>query len=219
MTPLSVFNGIVSSRLSCSGRVWPPPRESFTAAFSSATRVLGKDPLRLSASEAAPLLAWGVDWPLTAWSIDEAARVTLLLEASECLMLRETVALAADLFRHGDNREKAAVLRALPFLPQPASFLPVAIDGARTNVLPVFEAIACESPYPATHFPDLNFNHLVLKAHFLEVPLGRIAGLARRRTPDLEQMAADWATECRAAGRSVSEDLAQLLPQPAEARS
>ena len=33
-------------------------------------------------------------------------------------------------------------------LPGPEQFLPIAVDACRTNILPLFEAIACENPYP-----------------------------------------------------------------------
>jgi len=52
---------------------------------------------------------------------------------------------------------------------------------------------------------------MVLKAVFAGVALRRILGLAGRRTPELRRMAGDYASERRAAGRSVPVDLACLL--------
>ena len=54
----------------------------------------------------------------------------------------------------------------------------------------MFEAIACENPFPARYFPELNFNQMVLKALFNGVALARIVGLRRRRNPELARMAA-----------------------------
>jgi hypothetical protein len=71
----------------------------------------------------------------------------------------------------------------------------------------VFEAIACENPYPAAHFPELNFNQMVLKALFTGVALERVIGLDGRVTPELARMANDYASERRAAGRSVPADI------------
>jgi hypothetical protein len=65
----------------------------------------------------------------------------------------------------------------------------------------------CENPYPAAHFPEPAFNQLVLKAYFIGVPVLRILGLDRRKTPELRRMAADYASERRAAGRSVPADI------------
>ncbi len=120
-------------------------------------------------------------------------------------------ALLADCFRAGDNDERRAVLRALPILPEPERFVALAVDACRTNVVPIFEAIACENPFPTRHFPDLHFHQMVLKAVFLGLRLPRVIGLAARVTPELARMADDYAAERRAAGRSVPEDLALLV--------
>ena len=66
-------------------------------------------------------------------------------------------------------RERQAVLRVLALLPEPARFLAIALDACRTSTQPVFEAIACENPYPAAYFPEASFNQMVLKAVFTEV--------------------------------------------------
>jgi hypothetical protein len=99
----------------------------------------------------------------------------------------------------------------LPLLPDPARFVDVGAGACRTSVQSVFEGICCENPYPAAHFPPLNFNQMVLKALFTEASLDRIVGLAARITPELARMAGDYASERRAAGRSVPSDIERLL--------
>ncbi len=86
-------------------------------------------------------------------------------------------------------------------------FCSTIIDACRTNILPLFEAVACENPYPAQHFPERNFNQLVLKALFNGVALSRVVGLASRLNADLTRMAGDYADERRAAGRAVPADI------------
>jgi hypothetical protein len=191
MTPLNIFSAIVTSRLRDPS--WPPPRQSLAVTFASATRMLGTAPLELAPMETAPLRAWGIDRPLASWSIDDAARVTLLLEAAELLRVNQMVTLADELYREGDHRERAAILRALPFLPQPESFLPLAIEACQTGVRSVLEAIACENPYPAAHFSELNFNPLVMRALAFELPLSRIIGLEQRMNPELARLAKECA--------------------------
>jgi hypothetical protein len=90
---------------------------------------------------------------------------------------------------------------ALPLLPAPERFLEIAVDACRSHIQPLFEAIACENPYPAHYFPELNFNQMVLKALFTGVALARIIGCDGRVTSELSRMAADYASERRAAGR------------------
>jgi hypothetical protein len=118
-------------------------------------------------------------------------------------------------YARGDNRERQAVLRALPLLPERARFVPMAIEACRSNVQTVFQAIACENPLPAEEFPDPNFNQLVLKALFNGVALSRIVGVSRRAGPELARMAADYAAERRAAGRSVPSDIDLVLDRAA----
>ena len=126
-------------------------------------------------------------------------------------MQYEQAELVDELFVRGDNAEREAVLRTLPLLPDPSRFLTTAVEACRTNVQTVFEAIACENPYPARYFPELNFNQMVMKAVFTGVSLRRIVGLPARLTPALASMAGDYAKERTAAGRPVNEDLALIM--------
>jgi len=93
----------------------------------------------------------------------------------------------------------------------PELFLETALLGCRTNARRVFEAIACDNPYPERHFPELEFNQMVIKAIFREVPVSRIEGLARRNGPELRRMARDYASERRAAGRPIPSDVDLIL--------
>ena len=68
-----------------------------------------------------------------------------------------------------------------------------------------------ENRYPAAHFADANFNQLVIKAFFTGVAVDRIVGLERRKSDELRRMAADYASERRAAGRAVPNDLDLVL--------
>jgi hypothetical protein len=180
------------------------------AAFAGAGRRLaGMDPA-LSPGDLARLREAGVvapdRWPLTTF-----ARAALLLRALRNLAADEHVDLVRELYRRGDFREQAAVLQSLILLPGPARFVALAVESCRTNVRDVFEAIACENIYPARHFADPNFSQLVLKAFFIGIAVRRIAGLAERNTAELRRMAADYASERRAAGRAVPDDIDLVL--------
>ena len=181
--------------------------ERFLAVFSSAGRLLGKASVALTDAEAARLRAGGISWPIDGWCLDELGRTLLLGRAFRDLSPARAARLIDECYARGDNRERQAVLRALPLVPERARFVPLAIEACRTNVQTVFQAIACENPLPADEFPDLNFNQLVLKALFNGVALSRIVGLPRRLGPELARMAADYAAERRAAGRSVPADI------------
>ena len=51
-------------------------------------------------------------------------------------------AAAVACYDQGDAREQESWLKALALLPAPERFLPQAIDACRTNIVPLFEAIA-----------------------------------------------------------------------------
>ncbi len=175
-------------------------RTAFLNDFAAAPRRLGKGPVALSDEERMAFLESPVSEDAT---VDELGRSALLAAAPE----GEQEDLAAECFRHGEIREKRAVLRALSLLPRPDRFCSLAIDACRSHIQPVFEAICCESRYPAAFFPDLAFRQMVLKALFLGVALDRVHGLRTRIDPELIRMAEDYASERRAAGRPVPTDI------------
>jgi hypothetical protein len=185
-------------------------RGAFADTFAVTARKLGKKALDLTAADVGALAAAGVRWSIGGWSLDDLGRVTLLLVAAQHLATQPLEDLVEDSFRLGDSRERQAVLRALPLLPHADRLVAVGVEACRTSIQPVFDAIACENPYPSVRFPDLNFNQMVLKALFTGVALERIVGLDARTTPELRRMAGDYASERRAAGRSVPADIGRL---------
>ena len=143
--------------------------------------------------------------------LHEFGRAALVLFALERLPAEEHVEFIDELFMRGDSREQEALLRALSMLPNPGRFLATAVEACRANVQTVFEAIACENPYPGCYFPESNFDQLVLKAIFTGVSLQRIVGLSDRITPALKSMASDLIKERTAASLPVHEDIALIM--------
>jgi hypothetical protein len=215
---------LVAARASAPALEWLLPRceklneSSFGLVYSGAGRRLGSVPVEPSAEEAQQLSAAGLLVP-QAWPLSAVGRAALLCLVCVELDGAARQRLARSVFKTGDNEERAALLKSLPLLPEPEAFLELAIDACRTHVQSVFEAIACENAYPAQHFPEHNFNQMVLKAFFTGVAMQRIEGLATRRTPELVRMAEAYASERRAAGRSVPADLGLVTGVTASASS
>jgi hypothetical protein len=120
-------------------------------------------------------------------------------------------AILQQLFETGDMYEQQALYAALPLFPNGETLLPRAIEGCRTNMSVVFDAIALRNPYPSRFFPEANWNQLVLKAIFMQRPLYLIQGLDQRRNAALAAMATDFAHERWAAGRAVMPEVWRLL--------
>jgi hypothetical protein len=215
-----VLRELVERRIESASREWlartcaaiagAPDRGALLEGFTAATRRLGRSRLAPTEEEIARLAGAGVSWPLGAWGADELGRVALLVAAAVHWPETDLSALVEECYRQGDGAERLALLRALPLLPAPERFLETAVDACRSHIQPLFEAIACENPYPARYFPELNFNQMVLKALFTGVALARIIGCDGRVTSELSRMAADYASERRAAGRSVPPDIGKL---------
>ena len=178
------------------------------------TRRLGRERLELSAVEQRDASRIQPGLQFDQWTREDAGRAVLLLTRAIAQDDPRSFADAAiECYERGDSSEQQSWLKSTALLPEPDRLLRIVIDACRTNILPLFEAVACENPYPARHFPERNFNQLVLKALFNKVALERIVGLADRRNPDLTRMAADYASERRAAGRTVPSDIGLAMTE------
>ncbi|MEM6989248.1 MAG: EboA domain-containing protein [Myxococcota bacterium] len=144
------------------------------------------------------------------WTLRDFGRAALVLTACDALPAEDQLTTVEALIRRSEAGEQVSLLRMALLLPEPARFTPVLIDACRTNSLDVFEAIACENPYVAQHFPEANYNQVVLKAMFMEVAVERIVGLAERVNPEMVRMASDFGDERRAAARSIPEDIERI---------
>lgn len=214
-TILPVLDSVIGRYAAAGGRRWSPnahtapvSSDTFAEAFTVATRRLGRAPIEMTAEESKELESSGLC--RGRWDVDELARIAVLVRAADALDDAPLAALTEECYQHGDTRERQAVLRALPVLRAADWTVAIGVDACRSSVQPIFEAIACENPFPASRFPDLNFNQMVLKALFTDVRLERIVGLDARVTPELRRMAAAYASERHAAGRSVPEDIHRL---------
>jgi hypothetical protein len=178
-------------------------RGHFLSALAAAGRRLGRDPVVPDHAESDRLAAAGLlPFPI-GLGLDECGRGALILLAFDTLPASERLEVASDLYHRGEVRERQALVRVLAYLPAPTSFRELALEACRSSTLSVFEAMACENPYPAAHFAEPSFNQMVLKAVFSGVALHRVTSLPERVTPELVRMAEDYAAERRAAGRAV----------------
>ena len=167
----------------------PFARGAFFGFYAGAERRFRGPSLALLADQRARLVACSIAQP-EAFSLPDFVRAALLLRATEAAPTSQHVAIATEAFRRGDSAERVALLRA--------------------HVLDVFAAIACDNPFPARHFAELNFNQLVIKALFLELSLARVIGWRDRANPELRRIAADYEAERRAAGRAVPSDIQSI---------
>ena len=203
---LTVVTRVLTDALGASSA--DSPAAPLLARYATASQWAGRGPLSLEASALRELQAAAPGIGFDRWSRDDAARALLLIAHRQQGRTGDAfVAAALECFENGDAREQQSWLRAIALWPEAPSFLATAIDACRTNIMPVFEALVCDNPYPAAHFPDRNFNQAVLKALFNSIALSRMVGLRSRLNADLTRMARDYAAERTAAGRTVPPDI------------
>lgn len=213
---LPVFDAMLGRRLSASGAVWLASTrkeieagasgERLASLLSMASRHAPRGALAPTGEERAEAARALAGWNPERWSTLEALRVCLLVSHPGTSddgfggVLEEC-------FRYADGGELTALYRSLAHLPSGERFVWRAGEGCRTNMRTVFEATACDTPYPARHFDDAAWRQLVIKAVFIEAPLWRVYGLDQRLSPELARMALDLADERRSAGRVVPPEL------------
>jgi hypothetical protein len=176
-------------------------REALPTLFAGAMRRFGREAL----GRAGPLPTPCGPIVLDLWRRGDAARACLIVAATAGTAGWET--LVTGLFRHGDEDERAAVIRSLCLLPEPCSALAIALEAGRTNSMVFYAALALDNPYPAACYDDHAYNHVVLKCLFNGLPVARIIGLRRRANAELTRMCEDYIGERRAAGRPVPADI------------
>src|SRR5262249_11988539 len=178
-------------------------------AFVEASRRVGTKPLALTDAERTALARVGVAWPPPAWCLDDVVRVAALLLVAQCVPT-EVEGFIHRRRHSGDARQRAALMRALPLLPDARQWVAIAIEARRGDVRAVLEALACDNPYPSLHFHALHFDDLVLAALESDLPLARVVGLTGRVTEALASAAARVAATRGAAGRRPPAELWRL---------
>jgi hypothetical protein len=144
---------------------------------------------------------------LRGWQYPQLARLLVLLHVASEQTSERYVASINELYKTADVNELILLGQSLAFLPKAESFIERARESARSNIVPVFSAIAHRSDYPRRFFDHVAWNQLVLKAAFLAVPIWSISGLQERNNPELVTMLRNYVTERQAAHRSVPWDI------------
>jgi len=221
------LTGIVKSRVAAGGWQWLQEaclrcndlkgKADFQMDFSAASRFSGKDPLNLTSDELGAMSEI-TDLTCATWTTDEAARAMLLLECSQNSSHEESAKCIHECFRYSDKFELAALLKSLPLLPKPETFLHHAREACRSNIQDVFMAIAYDNIYPANFFSTDAFNQMVMKAFFMGIFINPILQLDETINEDLARMALDYMEEREAAGRAVPFDLWRVVAPATEPR-
>jgi hypothetical protein len=214
-TPGALIDSWLAARLAAEDREWfttligqaqRGPIAAVHLGFSQMPRHTSNGPLELSAGEKLQAGTARRGWRPDRSTLSELgrARLVLALGTREFTKYRD---LLIGLFEDADWAEQVALYKALAIAPHPSSLVAQAAEGIRSNIKPVFEAVALDNPYAADYLSEAQFNQLVLKCLFVDSPLHRVHALDVRINPTLAAMLCDYARERWAAGRLVSPEL------------
>ena len=190
-------------------------------AFGMVPRYVGKQPLTLSEEQNKTANQLRKGFQPNGWSLAQLLRtyLLLLLPTNEATTYTATL---TKLLETAEVDEQVTVYAALPVLAYPQLLIPLAVNGLRTNITRVFDAIALQNPFPADYLDEAAWNQMILKAVFMGRPLyriygGHIYGADARANPALARMLVDFAHERWAADRSVTPELWRFVAPYADA--
>ncbi|WP_291777240.1 EboA domain-containing protein [Cecembia sp.] len=175
-------------------------------AFGKASRHFDKVPLQVSEAQTKEAEQHRKGFTPSAWDKLQTARAILILsypQTDEGLWFKTM----NQLFETGDMQELKSLYAALPILPFQDKLLERAIEGLRTNMTLVFDAVSLDNPYPSEYFDERAWNQMLLKAVFMQRPLFLIQNADQRANENLASILIDFAHERWAAGRNVMPEL------------
>jgi len=175
--------------------------QALAIALGMIPRRLGKGRLGLTGTDLAAADHAIQGWRPSDWSVSDAARILLLSELAPAV--KPFAMRFRSLCQTADGAELVTLYRGLPLYPEPAALQQQVGEGLRSNMRIVFESIAHNNPYPNAHLDLHPWNHMVLKALFIDSPLAPIQGLDQRANAELARIMCDFAHERWAAGRPV----------------
>lgn len=170
-------------------------------------RKLSRAELKLTTEEMLSVhKACGRSWDPVDWTIDTAARCLVI-----CILQREHpenfLPIFTELCKTAELQESMAFYGFTAILPQSLELDTLIGAGLRTHIRTIFDAIAHNNPYPKQHFDENRWNHMILKALFIDSTLWPIQGIDERANAELALILCDYAHERWAAGRPVTPEL------------
>ncbi|WP_258101728.1 EboA domain-containing protein [Marinoscillum pacificum] len=182
---------------------------AFFLAFGMTPKKIGTEKLHVDENSLTELLKSYPGFNPIYWSIDQLCRVRLM----SAISTEYNHQWITQLFSTADMNEQVALYKGLFFLENVKDFTEQAVEGVRTNMQPVFDAIALNNPFAETYFSEGAWNQVVLKAIFMNRPIYRIVGLEERNNENLTSTLIDFAHERWAAGRQVVPELWRLAKE------
>lgn len=214
---LGVLRGVLATKIPDRSRDWWPQTQKrvstgdasgLEAAFPALVRRCGREPLVEPEDDPRFLVCDAFVLDLAAYRRADATAVDLV---TRFLDHEGDPAVLRRLFDQGDLDERVSVMRCLPLVGDHPVVLDLLGEAQRSNTQDVYEAAWCDHDLAARRLPEDEFNRMVLKLAFSDIPLWRVLDAQDRANRELSRMLQDFATEREAAGRPMWVDTLRLI--------
>jgi hypothetical protein len=212
----AIFSDIIKDNITKEAWAWLSAdnniinNTAFNTAFVMIPRKTGKAIITVTQRQQELLASIRPGFAIDYWTADRFSRVWLLIKydgADKDRYFR----VIENLFSTAEMNEQVALYSALPVLPYPQLWAKRCMEGIRSNIGTVLEAIMYNNPYPAENLEEPAWNQMVLKAFFTEKQVDKLYGLDNRANKELARILIDYAKERYAAGREVNSMLWYLV--------
>lgn len=180
--------------------------QDFFITFALINKKIPRGQLQLNPGQIQNIQLKYPEFNIDNWTLDQLCRFSLLMYYP---LLR--VQSITTLISVADTREQVTIYKSIPYLANASHFASIVVNGIRTNIVDVFDAIALNNPYPASNFSQDEWNQMVLKAIFMERPIYQIKYVDQRKNKKLAHILFDYARERWAASRRVTPELWRMM--------
>jgi hypothetical protein len=180
--------------------------QDFFISFALINKKISRGHLQLSLSQLQIIQLKYPEFNIENWTLDQLCRFSLLMYYP--LLSVESL---TKLISVADTREQISIFKSIPYLENASHFAPIVVNGIRTNIVDVFDAITLKNPYPASYFSQDEWNQMILKAVFMERPIYQIKDIDQRKNEKLAHILFDYARERWAASRRVTPELWRMI--------
>jgi len=180
--------------------------QDFFISFALINKKIPRDHVKLSLSQLQTIELKYPEFYIGNWTLDQLCRFSLLM----CYPLLSAKSLTK-LISVADTQEQISIFKSIPYLENAGHFTHIVVNGIRTNIVDVFDAIALKNSYPAGYFSQDEWNQMILKAVFMERPIYLVKGVDQRKNEKLAHILFDYARERWAASRRVTPELWRMI--------
>ncbi len=173
--------------------------------FTKVPHVTGRNSLVVTEEDEVLIYVLMPGLKLTDWTIDRFCRVIILSEL-KCEKNRY-INIINDLFSCAEMNELVAIYSAFNFLAYPEEWVLKSVEGLRSNIGTVLEALMYHNPFLTKYLNEPAWNQMICKAFFTEKDISKVYGADKRANNTLAVMLTNYAKERIAAQRKINVQL------------